>query len=62
MSDTEKPQITQMNADGSASLAGAGFSSLDSGSHEWLRTVADGVEVWPVRHFCEALAEDRLWP
>ena len=27
-----------------------------------LRTVADGVEVWPVRHFCEALAEDRLWP
>jgi len=24
--------------------------------------VADGVEVWPVRHFCEALAGDRLWP
>ena len=24
--------------------------------------VADGVEVWPVRHFCEALAEDRPWP
>ena len=24
--------------------------------------VADGVEVWPVRRFCEALAEDRVWP
>ena len=24
--------------------------------------VADGIEVWPVRHFCEVLAEDRLWP
>jgi predicted AAA+ superfamily ATPase len=24
--------------------------------------VADGVEVWPVQRFNEALAEDRLWP
>ena len=24
--------------------------------------MAVGVEVWPVRHFCEALAGDRLWP
>ena len=23
--------------------------------------VADGVEVWPVRHFCEALAEDLMF-
>jgi len=30
------------------------------GSHEL--QVADGVEVWPVERFLDALAEDRLWP
>ena len=38
MSDTEKPQITRVNPDGPALAAGAGYLSLDSGSHEWLRT------------------------
>ena len=23
---------------------------------------SDGIEVWPVRHFLEALGNDRLWP
>jgi predicted AAA+ superfamily ATPase len=30
------------------------------GSHQL--EVAEGIEVWPVQHFLEALAEDRLWP
>jgi hypothetical protein len=38
MSDTEKPQITPINADGPVLPADAGCLSLDSGSHEWLRT------------------------
>jgi predicted AAA+ superfamily ATPase len=30
------------------------------GSHQL--EVADGIEVWPVEHLIEALAQDRLWP
>ncbi len=44
-----------------AGLPGVVWRILVYGGVDQLE-VADGVEVWPVRHFCEALAEDRLWP
>jgi len=38
MQNTEKPQITQINADRPVLPADVGCLSLDSGSHEFLRT------------------------
>ena len=39
MKNSEKPQMTQMNADRPVLPADVGSSSLDSGSHDFLRTV-----------------------